>query len=296
MHPLTIAASRQRAYPGSDILIEQTLSPGVNYDRFIVSYLSDGLKIYALMTVPHGEKPRDGWPAVVFNHGYILPAQYRTTERYVAYVDAFARNGYIVFKSDYRGHGLSEGEPRSYGFPDYTTDVLNAVASVKRYTQIDPDRIGMYGHSMGGYLTLRAMVITKDIKAGAIWAGVVGSYADIAQMWFNTPTAGSSNAGEQNWVQAFYSNIGTPASNPTFWDAISANTYAADLSGPVQLQHARTDTHVPITMSDQLAEQIRVVGGSVEYFKYDVDDHNLTSNLGIALSRTLAFFDKTLKR
>ena len=47
---------------------------------------------------------------VIFNHGYIPPAQHRTTERYVAYVDAFARNGYIVFRSDYRGHGNSEGE------------------------------------------------------------------------------------------------------------------------------------------------------------------------------------------
>ena len=47
---------------------------------------------------------------IVFNHGYIPPAEYRTTERYVAYVDGFARNGYIVFRPDYRGHDQSEGE------------------------------------------------------------------------------------------------------------------------------------------------------------------------------------------
>jgi hypothetical protein len=40
----------------------------------------------------------------------------------VAYVDALARNGYIVFKSDYRGHGNSEGSaPGGYGSPAYTS-------------------------------------------------------------------------------------------------------------------------------------------------------------------------------
>jgi len=94
---------RARDYPGSDIVIEATLDPGVNYSRYYVSYLSDGLKIYALMTVPTGEKPVTGWPVVIFNHGYIPPDVYRTTERYIAYVDQIARSGYIVFRSDYRG-------------------------------------------------------------------------------------------------------------------------------------------------------------------------------------------------
>lgn len=147
-HPLMIEAQRQQDYPGSAIVVEQTLDPGSNYDRAIVSYRSEGLKIYALMTVPRGERPFGGWPAIVFNHGYIPPRQYRTTERYVAYVDGLARSGYIVFKSDYRGHGNSEGEPRSYGYPDYTTDVLNALTSVAQFNGADPNRVAMWGHSM----------------------------------------------------------------------------------------------------------------------------------------------------
>src|SRR5512142_2876870 len=48
-HPLQIDALRARTYPGSDIVIERVLDPGVNYNRYYVSYLSDGLKSYALM-------------------------------------------------------------------------------------------------------------------------------------------------------------------------------------------------------------------------------------------------------
>ena len=166
-HPLMIEVMRLSAYPGSEIVFEETLEDGANYDRYIVSYQSEGHKIYALLTVPDGPPPVTGWPVIIFNHGYIPPEQYRTTERYVNYVDVLARNGYIILRSDYRGHGSSEGVPKSsYQSPGYTVDILNAIASIKRYEHADPNRIGMWGHSMGGNITLRAMVISKEIKAG----------------------------------------------------------------------------------------------------------------------------------
>ena len=180
LHPLAIAAMRGREYPGSDLVIEQTLAPGVNYDRYIASYRSEGLKIYALLTIPRGPRPSTGWPVVVFNHGYIPPQQYRTTERYIAYTDAFSRSGYILLRPDYRGHGSSEGRPSgAYNSPDYVVDVMNALASVQRWTDANPHRVAMWGHSMGGYITLRSMVLTSTIKAGVIWAGVVASYPDL---------------------------------------------------------------------------------------------------------------------
>ena len=61
-----VEVMRRRDYPGSPLTIEETLEPGDNYDRFIASYLSDGNKIYALLTVPHGARPATGWPIIVF--------------------------------------------------------------------------------------------------------------------------------------------------------------------------------------------------------------------------------------
>lgn len=301
MHPLSIQAMRQADYPGSEIIIEQTLEPGSNYSRYIASYLSEGLKIYALLTVPFGEKPESGWPVIVFNHGYIPPEQYRTTERYVAYVDGFARNGYIVFRSDYRGHGSSEGEARgSYGSPDYTIDVLNAVTSMKNYPDADPDRIGMWGHSMGGHITLRAMVIDDDIKAGVIWAGVVASYPDLFERWRRrtdgspTPTPDPDNP-RRRWRTDLQETYGSPDENPEFYASISANTFVADLSGPIQLHHGTADTSVPIEFSEILQQQIQDAGGVVEYYVYQGDDHNIANSFGTAMQRSIAFFDKYVK-
>ncbi len=299
LHPMMIEAMRQREYPGSDIVIEKELEPGANYRRYYASYLSDGLKIYALLTVPEGDPPPAGWPVIVFNHGYIPPAEYRTTERYVAYVDWLARSGYIVFRSDYRGHDQSEGEARgAYGNPDYVVDVLNAVASVKKFPQADPDRIGMWGHSMGGYITLRAMVVSDDIKAGVIWAGVVAPYPDPFERGNTRPTpvfTGTPSPFGRGWRRAWIEQFGAPEENPAFWNGISANTYLADLSGPLQLHHGTADESVPLAASEKLYAQMVAAGMPVEFYTYEGDNHNLSGYFATAMNRTIEFFDLYLK-
>lgn len=299
IHRLSIAYLRRQTYE-AELVIEQTLAPGANYDRYYASYESEGLKQYGLLTVPRGPKPPTGWPVIIFNHGYIPPSQYRTTERYVAYVDGFARAGYIVFRPDYRGHDRSEGTPSgAYGSPDYVIDVLNAVAALKRFPDADPERIGMWGHSMGGWITLRAMVTDPDIKAGVIWAGVVASYEDLLTRWRRgsgptpTPPPGSTRG---RWRTALVSAYGPPEANPEFWRGLSANSFLADLGGPIQLHHATGDTSVPVEFSQILYEQGQEAGVPISLYVYQGDNHNISANFATAMARSVAFFDRWLKQ
>jgi len=304
-HPLTIQSMRERAYPGSEITIEETLQPGSNYSRYRASYQSEGLKIYALLTVPNGEKPDTGWPVIIFNHGFIPPDVYRTTERYVAYVDWLARSGYIVLRSDYRGHDQSEGEARgAYGAPDYTVDVLNAVASMEQFPEADPHRIGMWGHSMGGYITLRSMVITDTIKAGVIWAGVVGPYPNLFQRPTATPTPEGATpeptitgtpSFNRRWRAELVETYGTPEENPEFWNSISSPAFVSDISGPLELHHGTADHSVPLAASEYLYQAMQAAGKPVEMYTYPGDDHNLSQSFGLAMQRTIEFFDKYVK-
>lgn len=295
--PMSILYMRTQDYPGSDIVLQSELDRGVNYHRYYAWYESEGLKIYGLLTIPDGEMPEGGWPAIIFNHGYIPPDVYRTTERYIAYVDRLARSGYVVYRIDYRGHDRSEGEANgAYGFPDYTIDVLNAVASIKKYPLVNPDKIGMWGHSMGGYLTLRSMVITDDVKVGVIWAGVVASYPDLIYNWRRTgsftPSPSSTGRG---WRSRWIEQYGTPEENPYFWAAVSSNTYVSDLSGPIQLHHGTKDEDVPLAFSIRLAEEVRAVGGIADLYTYEGDNHNISKYFTTAMDRTIAFFDQYLK-
>ncbi len=298
LHPLSIENLRQTETPGSEFVIEETLTPGSNYNRYRVSYQSDGYKIYALLTIPKGTKPETGWPVVIFNHGYIPPAEYRTTERYIAYTDAFSRNGYILLRSDYRGHGSSEGPATGgYGSNGYTVDVLNAVASIKKHQDVDVNRIGMWGHSMGGYITLRIMVVNKDIKAGVIWAGVVASYPDLINNWRRPNRSPSPNVtpNARSWRNQLTSQYGSPESNPEFWNSLSANSYLSDISGPVQLHHGTADTSVPVEFSQTLETQMEAVSKPVELFIYQGDDHNLSNSFSAAMNRSVQFFDEHVK-
>src|SRR6185437_15312637 len=128
---LTIPYLRQQTYKSSLGSFDQ-IDQNDSYTSYLASYTSDGLKINGLLTVPTGTPPDDGWPAIVFVHGYIPPKQYTTTSRYVDYVDYLARNGFVVFKIDLRGNGDSEGQPAgAYYSAGYVVDTLNAYAALQ---------------------------------------------------------------------------------------------------------------------------------------------------------------------
>jgi len=149
---------------------------------------------------------------------------------------------------------------------------------------------------MGGHITLRSMVTTDDIKAGVIWAGVVGSYEELMNRWRRpSSTTTTIPSGARRWRQDLTEQYGAPEENPEFWNSISPSSYVADLSGPIQLHHGTADTSVPVEFSDSLNQRIEDVDGVVEYYIYPGDNHNLSGNLATALKRSVDFFDKYVK-
>jgi dipeptidyl aminopeptidase/acylaminoacyl peptidase len=89
--------------------------------------------------------------------------------------------------------------------------------------------------------------------------------------------------------------MGTPDENPEFWNSLSAISYLADLSGPIQLHHGTSDESVPLEFSETLAEQIQASGGVVELYTYQGDNHNISDHFSEAMIRTVEFFDRYLK-
>ncbi len=298
--PLAIAAMRAKAYPGSEMVIGQTLSSGSGYSRYVVSYQSDGLKLFALLTIPAGNRPPGGWPVILLNHGYIPPSEYSTDASYARIVDPLASAGYIVFKPDYRGHDRSPGDPEQpYVSPDYITDSLNALASIRMYKDANPHKIGVWGHSMGGNVTLHELVITHDLKAAVIMSGVVGSYSAIIDWWAARVATGVLTT--QNDLQTdqvllqMISLHGTPQSNPVYWDAIDPTFFLSGVDMPVHIQVGTADGVVPPSFAQDLTSQLQGAGKTVTYRSYPGADHNLSPDTPAAMAEAVAFFDHYLK-
>jgi len=287
--PVFIESLRKRSYPASEIVIEEILASG-NYQRSIVSYQSDGLKIYGLLTVPDSPKPVNGYPTIIFLHGYISPQAYVTTNDYTATQDGLAKGGFITFKPDLRGHGKSQGEAGGAHFSEgYIVDTLNALSALKIYKDVDPGKIGIWGHSNGGEIGLGVMVVSKEIKAGVFWAGVVGSSQDMLE------TYNSRIPFMKGRVPDLVVKYGSPSANPTFWGKLDPYSYLGDISEPIQLHHGTADSSVPVELSIHLADALEKERKIVELYQYDGADHNFSGNsFGTAMQRSVDFFKKYL--
>ncbi len=296
-YPLAITALRSRTYDSPAPIIVENIVSNSSYVKDLVSYTSDGLKIYAVMTTPVGEAPTGGWPVVILNHGYIPPKEYDNTTKYVAYIDTLTRAGYVVFMSDYRGHGQSEGTASGgYYDPGYTIDVLNGIKSVQKYSKVNPNRLYLWGHSMGGNVSMRVRAIEPQIKATVIWAGVAGSYPMIFKEFFGRPR-NTEGTPEQRvrWSSSrmrMIEQYGTPSASIPYWRDIDPMTTVATIRSPIQIHHGEADETVPLRVGQLFSDELQTAGVPHELYTYPGENHNINGpSFGVAMQRAIDLYD-----
>lgn len=296
LNPLQIEAIKARSYPGSAITLEQNLGNADGYSTQIISYISDGLKIYALQATPAGNPPAAGWPVIILNHGYINPAIYKTNDgSYSDLIAALTRAGFVVIKPDYRGHGQSQGTPEGGHFsPVYTYDDLNLIASLKGYPLVNASRFGTLGHSLGAHTSLRVAVVSGDVKATVYLSGVVGSIDDILYNWPHSPMPSDLPVAVQTTREQLLTQYGTPKTNPQFWDSVSAINYVANIAGKSQIDVSAADSVVPAAFSAKLNDALVAANKPVEYYVYPGNDHQFSANAALAYPRIVSFFKNNL--
>ena len=199
--PMSIEELREHDFD-SELVFERPLDDGESFSAYLVSYEHAGLTLHAMVAVPEGDMPDDGFPIVIANHGYVPePRNYGITgegvdarpgDYYRAVPELFASRGFIVVMPDYRGHNSSEGYeytqlPVDRAIEYYAEDVVSLMAALDGLEDADLERVFMWSHSMGGPVSLRALLATDIVRAASFWSTMSTESLDAYIHEFDVP-------------------------------------------------------------------------------------------------------------
>ncbi len=245
------------------------ISPWLNEDELSemkpITYKSrDGLTIHGYLTVPKGMKAKD-LPVVINPHG---GPWYRDTWGYRSEVQFLANRGYAVLQVNFR---TSTGYGRKFweaGFKQWglaiQDDITDGVQWLIDQGIADPERIGIYGGSFGGYATLAGVAFTPDLYAcGVDYVGVSNLFTlikTIPPYW-------------EPLREMFYEMMGHPEKDKELYEKVSPIFHADKIKVPMLVAQGANDPRVNIQESDQIVEALKKRGIDVEYMVKENEGH-----------------------
>ena len=193
----------------------------------------------------------------------------------------WANKGYVVFTldnrgSNYRGKGFEDPIFKAMGGIE-VADQVAGVEFLRTLPFVDAERIGVHGHSYGGYMTLMTM-----FKAGDYFkAGVSGAPVTDWRLY------------DTHYTERY---MGNPTTDKAAYDASSVFPYANDLKGPLLIYHGMADDNVLFTHSTKLYKHLQDLAKPFEVMDYPGKKHSIRGkNTGIHLYHTITnFFDRNI--
>lgn len=270
-----------------------TLSPWLNPNELAemhpISYKSrDGLTINGYLTLPKNKEAKD-LPLIVNPHGGPWA---RDMWGFNPEVQLLANRGYAVLQVNFRsstGYGkefLQAGN-KQWGLK-IQDDITDGVQWAIDQGIADPDRIGIYGASFGGYATLAGITYTPDLYAAAVdYVGVSNIFTllnTIPPYW-------------ETMRNMFYERVGHPEKDKELLTAVSPVFHADKIKTPLFVAQGANDPRVNKAESDQIVEALRARGVDVEYMLKDNEGHGFANeeNRIEFYNAMVKFFDSHLK-
>ena len=249
---------------------------------------TDGMEIPGQLFVPRDLKPGDRRPAVLFFHGGSRRQMLLAWHYLSYYHNTYAMNqylasrGYVVLSVNYRsgtGYGLDFREALNYGATGASEfqDVIGAALYMKNRADVDPERIGIYGGSYGGYLTAHALARASDLFAAGVDIHGVHDW----------------NVGIRTFIPSY--DPGPDIERRNFQS--SPLNFVAGWRSPVLLIHGDDDRNVSFAETVTLAEALRKQGVTFESLVIPDEIHGfLRHDSWLRVFQASAdFFDRHLK-
>jgi uncharacterized protein len=309
IYPYTIEGLRRHAYISGKVIVEkEPLAETDVFTRYAIRYPSDGLTITGLMQIPRiGNEP---YPVILMNHGFFSRSAYQSGDGTDRAAEFLNRHGYLTLSSDYRSWGGSDLGPSMF-YSGLAIDVVNLLEAVPSIPSADPERIGMWGHSMGGGITLKVLTLTSKIRAAVLYSTVSADDADIIARW-GPGCVGDIATGERLYgcnssdilpldlAPGLISAYQQAAQDPDLIKQVAAYYQLSSVTAPVQIHYGTKDGYLfsgtPIEWSQKAFRGFIDAGKQAEIFAYDGESHSFIGDQWYAfMERSAHFFDTYVK-
>jgi dipeptidyl aminopeptidase/acylaminoacyl peptidase len=275
-----------------------TISPSDEFSAFkwidpkVITYKTrDGSDVYARLFTPEmiGAKRDPKKPAVIFVHGagYLQEAHKYWSSSYYRenmFNNILASKGYVVLSPDYRasagyGRDWRTAIYRHMGGKDLE-DVVDGAKFLVQTEKVDAKRIGLYGGSYGGFITLMAMFTTPDVFAAGAALRPVTDWSHY-------------NHGYTSAI------LNVPQNDPEAYKQSSPIYFAEGLKGQLLICHGMVDTNVFFQDSVRLVQRlIELRKETWSIAPFPVENHGFTEETSWAdeYKRILRLFEDNLRK
>jgi dipeptidyl aminopeptidase/acylaminoacyl peptidase len=255
-----------------------------HYTRHYIAYPSDDLTITGVMHIPHGDGP---FPVVILNHGYIAAERYWSGADTWRAADYLANRGFLTIASDYRGWGGSDSGP-SFFHTGLLVDVANLISCLPSVPQAAAQQVGMWGHSLGGGLTTKAITIDHRVKAAVLYGPISSDDGDNMQRW---PDRRQDSPDDPLW-QSYHRSV----RDPDFLRQTSPINYFHLVTAPVQIHQGAADRTTPPRWAEAIRDALIAADKEVEYYVYADQGHAIQGeSWTLFMERVAGFFDSHLR-
>ena len=253
-----------------------------------VTWSSEGASVQGWLIFPPGTKPGVTHPIVTSIHGGPAFAHYPLfPSGPFAFEAALAARGYVVFEPNPRGsYGQGEAFTRAnvkdFGYGDLR-DVLLGLDEVGRTIPVDPAKVGIFGWSYGGYMTMWALTQTNRFKAGVAGAGLSDWLSYYGTNEIDT------------WMIPYFG--ASVYDDPAVYAKSSPINYIKQVKTPTLMLAGDRDAEVPVTQSYEYWHALRDRGVPAQLVIYPGEGHLFSKRADQldVFHRMTGWFDRWLR-
>lgn len=290
LRPATLAAKGELHDLAPEAISSDFPANSLVAPQQVIFSAADGMQIHGQLFLPPNAAGAGRHPAVVFFHGGSRRQMLLGWHYMLYYSNAYALNqylasrGYVVLSVNYRsgiGYGLDFREALNYGAMGASefNDVQGAGVYLRSRADVDPQRIGLWGGSYGGYLTALGLARASDMfAAGVDMHGVHDWNTEIPNFMPSYKPNDKPDAARLAWESSPLSSVST-------WRS------------PVLLIQGDDDRNVPFAEMVDVAQALRKQGVSFDQlvFPDEIHDFLLHRTWLAAYHAASDFFDRRFK-